>query len=506
MNQCPVERRGLSPATCLLLVMLALVPLLLPAVPPLTDLPGHMGRFLIQMDGGRSADLARWYSFRWGLLPNLGTDILAWVIEPLIGLGPTMKVIAMLIVALQAAGYLLLSRVAHGRVEATAIFAIPLALGAPFQFGFLNFTFATALATLALALWLSPAMTRAPVRRWVLFSLIGTVVWVSHLAAWSVLCVLVGCCELAARHERTGRVWPSLAGGFVASSCLLVPQLASFALPGPGERLPTGGWFEMGVKLHHVANVLSDRWEAWDMLCAAALAVLIVHAWRSPRYELHKGLALGACALLALFFAMPGTVFGSAFADMRLMPTIFALALICVRPSVEAGAAIRHRLLWAALAFAALRLVGSTVSMALWDREITAEQSVLQVVPRGGQLVTLVALPCRPLVMQGRVRDTHVGSYALIRRHAFANDQWAMPGGQLLTIHNPLAGPFQDASTATTIAETCQGRNLHMDAVADIPAAVPLLWVVWHTPELPMPGWREMRRSGNSVLYRRQTP
>jgi hypothetical protein len=490
---------------CAALVLLAVVPLLWPVVPPLTDLPAHMSRYMVQMDGGHSADLAQWYSFRWNLLPNLGADLLAWVFEPIVGLRLAVKGIVILIVALQLAGYLCLSRAAHGRVAMTVLFAAPLALGNPFQFGFLNFTLGMALVTLALAWWISPSMAEHPRRRWLVFCLVACVIWVCHLAAWATLCVLVGCCELVARFERSGRLLPSLCGGFLASTCLLVPQLASMAWPHPTGHLPNENWFRMGIKLYHLINVFADRWEGWDYACAALLAGLIVVVWRSPRFALHKGLALGTLVLLGLFMLMPGTIYGSAYADMRLTPTIYALALICACP-IDLGAGRQRLLLVAGIVFTALRLVGNTVSMAAWDEQIREEQAVIEQIPRGSQLLTFIALPCVNFIQQqARVRDVHLASYAMMRRHAFANDQWAMPGGQLMSIDNPAAGPFFDAATGALVGESCQGFNQLLAAVDRVPAGIPRLWVVWHAPELPLRGWQPVVRAGDSVLYRRSS-
>lgn len=484
-----------------LLILLSVVPLLYPSVPPLTDLPAHMSRFMVQMDGGRSADIARWYSFRWNLIPNLGTDLLAWLLEPRLGLEPTMKAIAILIVALQTAGYLLLSRAAHGRITATALFALPLAYGNPFEYGFLNFTLATALATLALALWISPRMAGRPMLRWFVFCAIACVVWVCHLAGWAVLCVLVGCCELAARYEKSGKLGLALLTGFVASSCLLLPQLLSLLWPHTPEHLPTHGFFRLAEKLYFLANVLADRWTLFDNLCALVLFILITLTWRSRAYALHRGLALGAIVLFGAFWLLPGWVYGSYYADMRMTPTIVALAIIAVRPMLNAKS-----MKWLALAgcaFFGLRLAGTTLSMALWDRQLKQELAVLDALPKGSQLVSFNALPCRTYVLQGRERNTHIGSYALTRRHAFASDQFAMPGGQLLQIHNPAAGGFDRDPSSIEIGETCHGTIPVLDSAASVPSAIPYLWIVWYAAELPVPGWQVIARSGGSVLYRR---
>ena len=48
----------------------AAVPLLWPDIPPLVDLPGHMGRYRVQLAIGDNPWLHRWYDFRWSLIGN----------------------------------------------------------------------------------------------------------------------------------------------------------------------------------------------------------------------------------------------------------------------------------------------------------------------------------------------------------------------------------------------------------------------------------------------------
>ncbi|MDE8651509.1 hypothetical protein [Novosphingobium album (ex Liu et al. 2023)] len=495
---------AVSPRWALLLVLLALVPLLYPSVPPLTDLPAHMARFMVQLDQGRSADIARWYHFRWNLIPNLGTDLLAEAFVPLFGIEGAMKALAMLIVGLQSAGYLLLARAAHGRIPVTALFALPLAYGNPFQYGFLNFTLGIALATLALALWISPRMAARPLARWALFCVIGSAIWLCHLAAWATLCILVGACELASRHERSGRLVPSLIAGVIASSCLLVPQALSLLWPDTPAHLPTEGFFDWPYKLLYLANVLADRWAAFDVLCALALFGLAAAMWRLPAFALHRGLTLGALVLLAIYLLMPAWVYGSFYADMRMVPITLAIAILAARPTERLGARGQRILAVAAIAFMLVRLAGTTASMAMWDRRLAEELKVLDHLPRGSQLVSFSALPCRTYVLQGRERNMHIASYALTRRHAFASDQFAMSGGQLLSIANPVVGPFDRDPSTIEIGEPCQGSTIPLiDSIRRVPRGVPYLWIIWHVAPRPVPGWQPFARSGDSFLYRR---
>ena len=84
------------------MALLAMVPLVWPNIPPLVDLPGHMGRYRVQLDLHTYPWLTDWYDFHWQLIGNLGIDILVQIFAPLLGLELTVKLIVMAIPALVA--------------------------------------------------------------------------------------------------------------------------------------------------------------------------------------------------------------------------------------------------------------------------------------------------------------------------------------------------------------------------------------------------------------------
>ena len=488
----------------LLLCLAAAVPLLWPQMPPLTDLGGHLGGIAVQIDGGATASLRQWYSFHWGVIPNLGVDLLMQALAPAIGLEPAMKAIVIGIVVAQAAGLLGLARVVHGKVPPTTLLALPLIYSYPFQYGFLNFTLSTALGTCALALWIGMDRPELRMRRWLVFLGVGGVLWLCHLAGWALFCLFAAGYELA-RWRAQGLTWANAClRSAVPLSCLLAPVLLFAFCPHPhGSSGPTTGWFDLLAKLGMIVMALRDRWAIWDVASALLLVGVIGWSWRSPRFSRHSGLALGCVFAGVAFILLPKHIAGTSFVDMRLVPMILAVELVAVCPRDDVPRAVLDTLLVAALIFVGARLLGNTASFVLLDRQFTQDLAVLQAVPRDAQLVTLTLKPCVTNEPWQRERRTHLAGYALARRHDYANDQWVVPGGQLLQVHNPGAGSFIGDPSQTGSPTACRGRPGIFAVVHSIPAAVGYLWILENGVARRFAGWHAIQTSSGSVLYRR---
>ena len=111
----------------LLLALLAAVPLIGPAIPPLVDLPGHMAHIKVQIDYAHSATLRQFYVYEPWVIGNLGVDLLVAGLAPWVGFEPAVKIVVIAIPPLTVLGFLWTARELHGRVPPTALFAVPLA-------------------------------------------------------------------------------------------------------------------------------------------------------------------------------------------------------------------------------------------------------------------------------------------------------------------------------------------------------------------------------------------
>lgn len=487
------------------LMLAAALPLLWPDIPPLVDLPGHMGRYKIELDLAASPDLQRYYRFDWAMIGNLGIDLLIVPLAPLLGLELATKLIVLAIPPLTVAGFLWVAREIHGRIPPNALFAVPFAYAYPFLFGFVNYALSMALALLAFALWLRWGRLERWRLRAALFVPISVALWLCHAFGWAVLGVLVFSAELV-RQRDSGRAFvPAIA--FAALGCLplalpVVLTLAWRQGVGSGD---TGDWFNWRAKSAWLIMVLRDRWYWFDLLSAAAMILVVFGTWRSPRFALSRALGLGVGFLLLIFILLPRILLGSAYADMRLIPYVVALGLIAARPRGDAPPHLAPRLAAVALLFVLLRIGANVWSFGLYDRTYDRELAAIDHIPRGARLASFVGAPCTDEWRMSRL--FHLPSIALVRREAFANDQWSMAGAQLVRIVYPVSSDYGGDPSQIVVASGCEGtpfRSLD-ESLRYLPrAAFDYVWLIdppaydARLAEGMVPVWR----SGSSVLYR----
>ena len=212
-----------------LMVIATAIPLMLPQTPPLVDLPGHMGRYRVQLDLANSADLQRYFEFHWALISNLGVDLLIIPLAPIFGLEGAVKLIALAIPPISAIGIFWIAKEVHGRIPPTAMFALPFIYGFPFNYGFLNFSLSVALALCAFGLWLSLTNRSYFKLRALIFIPIGGLLWIVHLFGWGILGLLALAAEVVRRRDE-GESWRStFFRAAVATAPLALPLIMMIA-------------------------------------------------------------------------------------------------------------------------------------------------------------------------------------------------------------------------------------------------------------------------------------
>jgi hypothetical protein len=490
--------------TVLLLALAAMVPLCWPTIPPLVDLPGHMGRYRVQLDYATSPVLHDYYSFHWSLIGNLGVDLLIIPVSKLFGLELGTKLIVMCIPALTVAGLLWIAREVHGNVPPTALFALPLAYGHPFIFGFVNFALAMALALLAFALWLRLARLGKLRLRAVLFLFIGPLLWVTHTFGWGTLGVLAFSAELIRQHDRN-RSWPrAIYWAGIHCLSLAPPILLMIAWRSGHVGGETADMFNWAAKSQWLMMTLRDRWMQWDVAAVVLLLLLPVGAMLYRGLALSRNLAASAAFLILTFVLLPRIVFGSAYADMRLAPFMLAILVIAIRPLPGANPRVMSALALGGLLFFGARLAGNTISFYEISRAQNRALMALDHVPTGARLVSFVGHNC---ALQWRLNPNwHIPAIATVRRGAFSNSQWDMAGAQLMRPIKADAGYFRHDPSQVVIGGRCRDKWKSLDwSLAHLPrGAFDYIWLI-EPPVFNAAGLRGMTRiwsDGNNALYR----
>ncbi|MHA6717938.1 hypothetical protein ACX40Y_00680 [Sphingomonas sp. RS6] len=440
----------------LAVVLLSAVPLLWPAVPPLTDLPGHIGRYHVAASLADSPFLQRHWHYVWRPIGNLGVDLLVMPLIPLIGVEPAAKLVVALIPPLTVASLIWLSRESGGRVSPALPFAFPLAYAFPFQFGFVNFCLSAALSFAALALWLRLAREGRLVLRAVLFAPIGLLLWLAHCFGWGMFGLFAFAVELV-RVRRASSAWGAAlvrAGlSCVPLALPLVPMLAG-AASGNGDGL--GASWEWVAKAAALPTLLRERWGGYDLLSSVLLLLLCWAAVRSRLLRVDP--MLGAAAALGgiAWLLLPYRLLGGAYVDIRMAPFVVALLIagIRMRPGFERLAPVMAA---CATLFFTIRIATTTIVFVGAGQLQERAVAIAPMVPRGASVLFAVQMGCKGW---GDRRLSHIAGLVLARRDIFDNSEWNLHGQQLLQNRRADAGDFAADPSQLIYPQSCVTHQL----------------------------------------------
>jgi hypothetical protein len=496
-----------SPLCLGLVVFATALPLLYPPVPPLVDLLGHMGRYRVELDLAHSPWLQRYFDYHWAAIGNLGVDLLVIPLGKLIGLEPAVKLIVPMIPPLTAAGFFWVAREVHGRVPPTVFLALPFIYGYPFLFGFVNFTLSVALAFLAFGLWLRLGrLERTWLRSW-LFIPISLIVFFCHTYGWGLLGLMCFSADAVRLHDRGRSWWRAGIEAALHTSVMALPLLAMLIWRGEAHGGQTIDWFNWKVKWRWIYSALRDRWKWFDVGSLVVPALIFVYALFSRKLELSRNLAFSAIVLAVSFVLLPRIIFGSAYADMRLVPYLMAVGLIAIRFRGPPARTTAQVLAVIGLMFFATRTIANTVSMGMAANDQSAKLGAIDLMPRGARVISLVGMTCQeywPLLRNG-----HLGAMVIVRREGFSNDQWLLEGINLLDLKYRAAGYFAADPSQLVRPNRCRDPLHRMidESLSTLPRKdFDYVWLIDAPPYDPatVADMRPVWRGPGSILYKTQ--
>ena len=479
----------------------ATLPMWFVHTPPLVDLVGHMGRYHIQLHLADSPALQAHWQYQWSLIGNLGVDLLMEPLGRLLGVERASWLVAALLPALMILGVVQLARAWHGEIPPTIIAAFPLALSYPWQYGLVNYWLAASLAFLAAAFAAMRPRIGASAPGLALLSL-G--LWICHVYGWAIFAILESARVLAKAPPRErAHCLPRLLP-------LCAPALLMLALSyGRYGSAITDGWFEWHHKLTSLLYVLRDQNFLLDTLSLLGVMSIVLAPFRQHMRFAPAGL-MAAAALLAATLLLPYRLLGSAWADARLWPIVLMVLIASASPRRDAPPFVRRLLPTLLLALFAVRLIVGATGFADYDQAYRSHLAALDRVERGARIATFVRFPCHQNWRRSRLE--HIDGMAIVRRDAFTNGQWDVPGAQLLT---PLAarGSRFNADPSQLIGLDYRCIDDLRPRLAETIRSLPrerfdYVWILAFDPKtLPSyPGLEPVFTDDRTILYRIARP
>ena len=485
----------------LLAAVVATVPLWFVTLPPLIDLLGHMGRYHIQLGLAQSPALQANWAYHWSLIGNLGCDLLMELLGRLFGVEQGAVVLAGLILIIMISGIARLARAAHGSLPPSAWAAFPFAMSYVWHYGLVNYWLGIGCALHAAAFFYAPAEGQEHPRPDAATSfklgVMSLLLWVVHIYGWAVFAILIW-----SRFTSLSS-WRAHLASLPRLLPLGLPIIAIVAL-GYGRQGPaaeTFGWFQWKYDFTSVIWTLRDQTRLFDIFCLMMAALLIVSGLHSS-FRSDRALSRAGIILLIATLVIPFQLFGSAFANARLWPVDFIVALIALRPSATAPRRLAPAIAAGSAILFAARIGLSTIGFQAYDADYRRHLGALRFINPGAHVALFVALP--GTTSWRRTRLEHLDGIAIERRDVFTNGQWEVPGAQLLV---PLwaRGTGFNADPSQYIRQSGAPPPELALRIAHFPRKYfELAWVIGYRPEtLPrFPGLTPLFADDSTILYR----
>ncbi len=416
--------------------LLAILPLLLTAHLPLTDLPNHLARQYILRDWAGSSFLQTFYYIHWALVPNLALEIFVVVARQVMSIDLAMRMFCIATVLMLCLGTRLVNReLSSGQARIYRVAPL-LCYGGPFQYGFLSYCFGIGLALILFGVYLRLRnRTFASVVTLLMASSFALLL--CHLAAFGLFAIAVGACELVRGFEAAGgqtrHAAREVIGRELRAFCGLVPVLLLFVWLSPTTSTVSDNAIQFS-SLHEKLRSLTSITFFTSPKLEVVLLILAVAGLAAGllarRIRLHRVGLVTVIAMVIVWLLLPNIAMGAAFIDYR-MPWAVAFFLLA---GLVPGANYDRSITLFSWYFSVLTVARIGVIAGLWlswEPTIAGVDHTLSELPMGTRLMVVEGRsPSGAVFRQPDLAN--LASYAVARRQAFEPSMFAGLSGQVL--------------------------------------------------------------------------
>lgn len=493
---------------------LFILPWLFVRIPPMIDVPGHIGRLAVAAAPDDSA-LHLFFRFTWLPVLNLGSDALILTLSPAMGVIGATWLVCVATTLFTALGIIAIARALNSRGATALPSALIFVINWPFLYGFLNYSLALGCSLLAVALWFRLEHRRR--LRAGLFLILLPLLMVCHAVGGAIAPVIIASQEAGRRAIWKRANWTRSTALDLISALWPLSGVVVGALGWTWMVPPTGGqtrWL-IGQKAEAVLMALRDQNIVLDIASvAAALAVIFIGRSWGARFR--GGTLLPVLMIVGLVLLAPSVLNDAHHVDTRLAPVAPMLAL-ALQDWTRVAPSCRRLVTVAGAFLLIVRLIVTTVSFIGYDRSYAAELAALDKIRDGSRILSFVKVGCK-LSDWRRHRLEHLPNVASVTRNAWVNAHWEMAGVNMLRVRyrpdpfydkDPSQFVFPERCIDMTLPATARVRRTVRETLALAPIdRVDYVWLIGTRlpPDYAGPPLDKLWSNGGSELYAVRDP
>jgi len=406
-------------------IVLTVLPFLLVKHLPLVDLPNHIARLIIREDLHAGGPLSAFYEWHWLIIPNLAIDLLSIPFEGWVDPETFVFVLTVLSVIGVYGGAIAIDRTLNGARWGVSILTGLIVFHGALRYGFVNYVIGLAFAVPLFAAWLRWRQ-RLNIATVLIFAAAGAFVMLMHMFAFGLYALCVVGYELSLLlQERPLKILPlrrqlPLIG---VAMTLLVP--ASIVLMGPtSDAIGIILWSSPAFKVEALVSPIYFSQPLIEMIIFIIILMAVVILYATKNIEIDHKIIPTLAIISLVFIVMPRTLFGSTFADYRLLCGAGFFVIGGIRLSSRS-----RRFQYAAIACGSTLLLIRVGSVGVEWRAaqpiLEEYRAVFSVIPQGARV--LVQRPFPPSVALDRSTALeHIVTLPAARQKVFVGNTFAL--------------------------------------------------------------------------------